>query len=110
MEENKPFPLHINKGVSVLRRSWEAQKRYDKNLCIYILILKVKQQKARRIFELTEQRKSALLIRTSKGTLSFGAMLFTLHKYCYRTVSLQGPEKMCAHSPIGTDSWKKVHT
>lgn len=67
-----------------------------------------KKTKVRKHFEQIEKKKkSALSIRTSKGTLSFGAMLFSLHKYCYSTAPLQGPEKLCARSPIGTDNWNK---
>lgn len=39
----------------------------------------------------------------------FGAIsLFLLHKYCYCTAPIQGPENRCVHcSPNGTDDWKK---
>lgn len=86
----------------------EAQTGYEKNLRIDILGFQVRQQKLGSISEQTGQRKSASSIRTSKGTLSFGAMLlFWLHKYCYSTAPLEGPGKMCARSPIGTHNWKR---
>lgn len=47
-----------------------------------------------------EQRKSALSIRTFKGTLSFWCYVFaSLHKYCYSTAPIQGPENSCVHAP-----------
>lgn len=58
------------------------------------------QQMLRSLFFFKEERKSALSIRTLKGTLSFGAMfLFSLHKYCYSTAPNQGPENSCVHVP-----------
>lgn len=91
----------------------EVQIENMKNLCINILCfqLRLNSQQILRTFYTGRTKEKCINNKNIKGHFVVLVLCFVLlHKYCYSTAHIQGPENRCVHvSPFGWTTGRRVN-